>query len=118
MCQSPIAGSMADGKAVDKEAVDLITEIQGKLGNLLGLMYSCTGAIQVILHVINITSKRFLFTLLSYIVLYWSLFCSVMLQRRLCEARKHFPGHQHLWETQQPWQKRLSRPRIASTPCC
>ena len=42
---------MADGKAVDKEAVDMITEIQGRLGNLLGLMYSCTGAIQVILHV-------------------------------------------------------------------
>lgn len=91
---------MADGKAVDKEAVDLVTEIQGRLGNLLGLMYSCTGAIQVILHVINITSKRFSSTILSYIVLHWSLFCSVMLQRRLCEARKHFPGHQHLWETQ------------------
>ena len=39
--------TMANGDAADKEDVDLVTDIQRKLGNLLGLMYSCTGAIQV-----------------------------------------------------------------------
>ena len=38
---------MANGDAADKEDIDLVTDIQQKLGNLLGLMYSCTGAIQV-----------------------------------------------------------------------
>ena len=39
--------SMAIEDARDEDTVDLVTEIQRKLGNLLGLMYSCTGAIQV-----------------------------------------------------------------------
>jgi len=39
--------TMADEDAADKENVDIVTDIQRKLGNLLGLMYSCTGAIQV-----------------------------------------------------------------------
>ena len=38
---------MAKDQTPGEEDIDLITEIQQKLGNLLGLMYSCTGAIQV-----------------------------------------------------------------------
>ena len=39
--------SMASEQAKDSESIDLVTDLQRKLGNLLGLMYSCTGAIQV-----------------------------------------------------------------------
>ena len=39
--------SMANDQTPGEEDIDLVTEIQQKLGNLLGLMYSCTGAIQV-----------------------------------------------------------------------
>ncbi len=42
--------SMAIEQAKDCESIDLVTELQRKLGNLLGLMYSCTGAIQVRSH--------------------------------------------------------------------
>ena len=43
-CMAP--NMTTDGEG-DEDAVDLVTEIQRKLGDLLGLMYSCTGAIQV-----------------------------------------------------------------------
>lgn len=103
---------MANGNAREEEAVDLVTEIQRKLSNLLGLMYSCTGAIQV--HPPR-AIRPHLGKAQGGSVWGWSwtlcnLSCSVMLQLRLFEERKRLRGHPLSWETQQQWRRTLYRP--------